>query len=92
MTMKRTKAPRRFVLCLDNRAYPASLERLKIYEMLPDADAESHGQVRIVDKSGEDYLYSRELFKPVRLSPSLVRLFHGGLKAISRRPAAIRTG
>jgi hypothetical protein len=91
MTMKRTKTRQRFALCLDNREYPASLERWKIYQVLPDADAESHGQVRVVDESGEDYLYPSDYFKPLRLSPSLVRLFPQGVRVKSRRPAAIRT-
>ncbi len=91
MTMKRTKTRQRFALCLDNRAYPASLERLKIYRVLPDDDAEGHGQMRVVDESGEDYLYSQEYFKPLLLSPSLVRVVQRGVKVKSRRPAAIRT-
>ena len=40
-----------------NSGYPASLERWKIYQVLPDADAEEYGQVRVVDESGEDYLF-----------------------------------
>jgi len=57
-----------FVICIDNAEYPASLERRKLYEVLPDADAESLGQFRIKDESGEDYLYPKELFIPVELS------------------------
>ncbi len=50
------------VVCVRNDEYPASLERRKIYELLPDSDAERHGQVRVVDESGEDYLYPAEYF------------------------------
>ena len=89
--MKRTKTRQRFALCLDNRVYPASLERWKIYRVLPDTDAEGHGQVRVVDESGDDYLYPRDYFKPLRLSPSLVRLFRLRAGVKSRRPATIRT-
>lgn len=56
-----------FVICIDNEEYPASLERRKLYEVLPDADAESLGQLRVKDESGEDYLYPKELFVAVDL-------------------------
>ena len=61
--MKLTK----FVICIENFDYPASLEKRKIYELLPDAEAEKHGQLRVVDESGEDYLYPRALFVDVKL-------------------------
>ena len=51
-----------FVICIENSEYPASLEKRKIYEAVPDADAEKHGQVRVIDESGEDYLYPSECF------------------------------
>ncbi|MFZ5865774.1 MAG: hypothetical protein ACOYXY_07835 [Thermodesulfobacteriota bacterium] len=46
-----------FVVCIDNSAYPASLEVHKIYRVIPDQDAEQDGDLRIIDESGEDYLY-----------------------------------
>ena len=49
--------PRRLMLCLRNDGYEVSLERRKIYTALPDAEAARHGQVRIIDESGEDYLF-----------------------------------
>jgi hypothetical protein len=61
--MKLTK----FVICIENSDYPASLEKRKIYELLPDAEAEKYGQLRVVDESGEDYLYPRALFVDVKL-------------------------
>jgi hypothetical protein len=61
---------RRFVICIRNDEYPASLERRKIYESLQDAEAEKHGQIRVVDESEEDYLYPEEYFVPVRLPKS----------------------
>ena len=54
-------------LCVNNEGYQASLELRKLYENIPDEEAERHGQMRIIDESGEDYLYSSELFAPVRL-------------------------
>jgi len=51
------KAAKRLFICLDNAGYEVSLERLKIYVALPDVKAERTGFLRIVDESGEDYLY-----------------------------------
>jgi len=51
-----------FVICIENSEYPASLEKRKIYETVPDVDAEKHGQIRVIDESGEDYLYPNECF------------------------------
>lgn len=56
------KSARRLVICLDNSGYEVSLERRKIYVAMPDAKAEKHGQVRVVDESGEDYLYPQDIF------------------------------
>jgi len=56
-----------FVVCLRNDDYPASLEPRKIYEWLPDPDAEKHGQLRIIDESGEDYLYPKTYFVSIEL-------------------------
>lgn len=47
----------RFALCIDNSDYPASLELHKIYRVLPDPQAEGDGDLRVIDESGEDYLY-----------------------------------
>ena len=52
----------RFVICIDNRDYPVSLERRKLYEVVPDADAEQSDHIRVVDESGEDYLYPCKCF------------------------------
>lgn len=57
----------RFVICIRNDDYPASLETRKIYEVLPDPGASKHGQIRIVDESGEDYLYPEDYFVAVKL-------------------------
>jgi hypothetical protein len=60
------------MVCLRNDGYEVSLERLKIYAALPDADAARHGQVRIIDESGEDYLFPAKYFAAVEL-PQAVR-------------------
>ncbi|MCC6353063.1 MAG: hypothetical protein IT577_04210 [Verrucomicrobiae bacterium] len=56
-----------FLICVDNRGYEASLEPRKLYEVVSDEDAKRHGQVRVIDESGEDYLFPARLFAPVRL-------------------------
>ena len=58
----------KFLLCIDNEGYKASLEIRKLYEKVPDKEAERHDQARIIDESGEDYLYPSSFFVPVRLS------------------------
>jgi|HubBroStandDraft_6_1064221.scaffolds.fasta_scaffold1241704_1 hypothetical protein len=63
---------KRLVVCIDDDGYPAALERRKIYVALPDVAAEKHGLIRVVDESGEDYLYSRTLFRSLVL-PQAVR-------------------
>jgi hypothetical protein len=57
-----------FLLCIKNKGYEASLEIRKLYEQLPDKEAERHDQVRVIDESGEDYLYPSSFFATVRLS------------------------
>jgi len=63
--MKRGEA--RFVLCVRNKDYPASLELRKVYRLLSDEQASKHHQVRVIDESGEDYLYPEEYFVPIKL-------------------------
>ena len=53
---------RQFAVCVDTDGYEASLERNKIYVVVSDKDAESEGDLRIVDESGEDYLFSAGRF------------------------------
>jgi hypothetical protein len=64
--MTKTQA-KQFVVCIDNKGYPASLEKRKIYIALRDAGAEKHGLLRIVDESGEDYLYPKAAFRSIAL-------------------------
>ena len=52
----------RFAICIDHGGYPESLEVMKIYQVLPDDDASRHRQLRIIDESGENYLYFEDLF------------------------------
>lgn len=63
----------RFVVCLNNDGYPASLELHKIYRVLLDDDAELDSDLRVVDESGEDYLYPAERFVLVDLPQRIER-------------------
>ena len=56
-----------FIICVHNEDYPASLEKRKLYIRLPDPEAEKHHHVRVIDESGEDYLYPEDYFVPVEL-------------------------
>jgi len=58
---------RDFAVCVKNEGYEASLERNKIYLLVPDADAEREGDVRVVDQSGEDYLYPADWFVTIEV-------------------------
>jgi hypothetical protein len=60
-------ARHQFAICVQNEGYPASLELWKIYRVIPDEKAEKHQLVRVVDESGEDYLYSETWFVPIKL-------------------------
>ena len=71
MKARETIAPR-FAICIDNREYPASLELHKVYRVLPDQDAEQDGDMRIVDESGEDYLYPVSYFVLLELPHSTI--------------------
>jgi len=61
--MKRTtKSRARFVVCIKNKGYEASLELCKFYFLVPDQDAARRGYLRVIDESGEDYGYSADRF------------------------------
>ena len=66
------RSSRFLVICLKNEGYGASLETRKIYVAIPDASASKHGLVRVLDESGDDYLYPSEFFASVEL-PTAVR-------------------
>jgi hypothetical protein len=63
---------REFAVCVDNSGYEASLERNKIYLVLPDKEAQKDGDLRVVDESGEDYLFSAQRFVTIDV-PAAVR-------------------
>ena len=60
-----------FAVCIKNTDYPASLERHKIYRVIPDENARQDGDLRIIDESGEDYLYPASYFVLIEVSQVL---------------------
>ncbi len=64
-----------FVVCINNEGYPASLELRKIYRVLPDAKGANHGLMRVVDESGDDYLYPARFFVPIQLPQAAEEAF-----------------
>lgn len=67
--MKRAK----FAICIDNSAYPVSLEKHKLYRVLPDPDAEKSGHLKVIDESGEAYLLPAACFIEAELSDETER-------------------
>ncbi len=61
----------RFVVCIDNAGYPASLELHKIYRALSDDVASAEGDIRVIDDSGEDYVYPASRFMDVTLPTTI---------------------
>jgi hypothetical protein len=68
MTRPRSKL---LVVCIDNEGYAVSLEKRKIYVALRDPSAEKHGLLRIIDESGDDYLYPKASFRSIVLPQAI---------------------
>ncbi len=62
----------KFVVCIENSDYPASLEKHKIYQVVSDEAIEDDGELRVIDESGEDYIYPSNYFVAVSL-PSVIQ-------------------
>ena len=71
--MAKTSSKRQLVVCVKNEGYEVSLERRKIYVSIADDDAQAHKLVRVIDESGEDYLYPQAMFLPISLPQSIRR-------------------
>ena len=65
--MEQNNSKKLFVVCVKNEGYAASLELRKIYENIPDKRASEHQMIRVIDESGEDYLYPVDFFVPIDL-------------------------
>lgn len=85
---------RSFALCIDDGGMD-DLEARKVYALLPDRDATGEGLVRVIDESGEDYLYPADLFVPLRLPASVARRLNPRTEtrtAAQRRRSVPRAG
>ena len=65
-----------FAICVENGEYAGTLELRKVYEVLEDADAERRNYLRIIDESGEDYLYPAKWFVGVEVPDTVEQLLH----------------
>lgn len=77
-TTMRHPQDQRFVLCLRNDGYPASLEIKKVYPVLVDATGEARGLLRVLDESGEDYLYPADYFVAIAVPAAAAKIFSTG--------------
>src|SRR5213593_1678253 len=75
--MKKRSKRTVFAVCINNTGYPASLEAGKLYQVLPDVEAEKHGLIRVIDESGEDYGYSSERFFIRNVPHALEKVLRG---------------
>lgn len=66
--------PSSYVLCIDDGGYPESLEIFKVYVALEDRLATERNHIRVIDDTGEDYLYPVDLFVPIEVPPEAARL------------------
>jgi hypothetical protein len=73
--MSKTRQNRHYLLCVKNEGYPASLEVRKIYRTLPDPVAAKRGFLRVIDESGEDYLYPADFFVVIDLPQAALEMF-----------------
>lgn len=67
----------RFFLCIKNRGYAASLQVRTVYQAMSDPEAEAHGMLRVVDETGEDYLFPAVLFVPIEIPEAAAHAFAG---------------
>jgi hypothetical protein len=63
-----------YVLCIDDGGYPESLEVRKLYAVLPDERAAANNYIRVIDETGEDYLYPEKYFVSIELPPEVAKV------------------
>ncbi|MBC2694907.1 MAG: hypothetical protein HF982_06470 [Desulfobacteraceae bacterium] len=73
--MNQQKLKAQFVVCVKNEGYAASLELRKIYQVTADVRAAQHQLVRVIDESGEDYLYPADHFVTIKLPQAVEEVF-----------------
>ena len=80
-----------YVLCIENGGYPESLEVRKLYVVLPDARAAANNYLRVIDETGEDYLYPSKYFVPINLPPEIAKILPAGNVVRNGRPRSLRS-
>lgn len=75
-----------YVVCIDNGGYPESLEVCKLYFVLPDERAAANHYLRVIDETGEDYLYPAKHFVPIQLPPEVAKILPVGSGLRNGRP------
>jgi hypothetical protein len=76
-----SKAPAAsYVMCINDGGYPESLEVRKVYIVLADDRAAANNYLRIIDETGEDYLYPAKYFVPIQVPPEATKILHSGTK------------
>ncbi len=73
--MQESNSKKQFAVCVKNDGYPASLELRKIYQVFQDSTAADHKQIRVIDESGEDYLYPADYFVLIEIPQSVETTF-----------------
>ena len=81
MTSKR-QSLRSYVLCIDDGGYPESLEARKVYAVLPDERAGRNNYIRVIDETGEDYLYPAKYFVPIQIPPEASSIVAAKMKPL----------
>jgi hypothetical protein len=74
--MQSANTETQYVVCISNKDYPTSLETRKIYQTIPDSDAVKHQMIRVIDESGEDYLYPSNFFILIQLPKAVKEAFY----------------
>ena len=73
--MSQTELKTQFAICINNENYPASLEVRKVYQIKSDRPATKHNLIRVIDESGEDYLYPASYFVAIDLPKAATSAF-----------------
>ena len=80
-----------FAVCINNEGYEASLEAGKLYRLIPDDEAASHGYLRVIDESGEDYGYSVSRFFPIEVPQALEKALESATTLRAEDVAHVRS-
>jgi hypothetical protein len=84
--MKRNRKAKRFVVCVCNKGQEASLQLRKVYEQLPDPDAEREGFIRVIDEDEEDYLHPAKYFVPLDLPRDVQEAIESAAEIVTQHP------